>query len=312
MRLFRVLLVGCLAAFLGVAHAVTVRLSPGSATIATTDYVDFTAVVTGTSNTAVRWTVSSGRYTVISANKIRFDPPDNASTYYVTATSVQDSRARAVASVRTVVVPIRVTMTPTSTFTWPGRAMDFTVSISGTSNTGIRWSVDGGRLTILASNKVRYTPGPSGTFTLIARSQANSLARAVSTIRVFPVPVSLMKGTILRRGTNIGLPNVVIRFVYGSNNLAAWTRTDRNGKYAVFVPTNVFGFRIDRNSLPTGPGGSRIYYSAYEYYGQIFESNIVQCRSPLPRLRAAFSYTLPPIRVFVASGPPPPPPAGCR
>ncbi len=70
--------------------AVTVSVTPTTVTRAQGTLQQFTAVVSGTQNTAVTWTVSGGTLDSASANPVTYTAPAAAGVYSVTATSVED------------------------------------------------------------------------------------------------------------------------------------------------------------------------------------------------------------------------------
>jgi len=84
------------------APAVSVAISPTSASLLTGGTQQFTATVTGSSNTAVTWSASGGS---ISSTGL-YTAPTTAGTYIVRATSVADSTKSAAATV-TVSVPVQ-------------------------------------------------------------------------------------------------------------------------------------------------------------------------------------------------------------
>lgn len=86
---------------------VAVSINPSSPTISITETVEFTATVTGSTNTAVTWIASAG-----TVEDGVFTPPMMAGTYTVTATSQADTTKSATADV-TVTAPAPViTNTP--------------------------------------------------------------------------------------------------------------------------------------------------------------------------------------------------------
>ena len=78
-----------------VTSGVTVSISPTSASVATGGTQQFTATVTGTTNTAVTWSATAGS----ASSSGLYTAPGTAGTYTVTATSVTDSTKSASATV---------------------------------------------------------------------------------------------------------------------------------------------------------------------------------------------------------------------
>ena len=136
----------------GVVISITTPSSPQSISVSST--VAFTASVTGSSNTGVTWTVNSvangnstfGTITGTGLN-VSYNAPSavpTPATFNVTATSTADATKSASVSV-TITPGVGVSITS------PAGAQDvavnatlaFTASVTGTSNTGLTWTVNG-------------------------------------------------------------------------------------------------------------------------------------------------------------------------
>lgn len=110
MRLLRSLLLFVSTSWALALHAgVTVTISPTTATVAQGASKTFKATVTGSSNTGVTWSVSSGGGSITTAGV--YTAPATAGTYIVTVTSKADTTKKATA---TVTVPMKITISPTS------------------------------------------------------------------------------------------------------------------------------------------------------------------------------------------------------
>ena len=128
--------------------AVTVTISPTSATLQPGQTQQFTATVTGTSNTAVTWTATGG---TISSTGLYTAGSTAGSNFSVTATSVADSTKSASAGV-TIPAAVTVTISPASATLQPGQTRQFTATVTGSSNTAVTWTATGG--TISSSGSV--------------------------------------------------------------------------------------------------------------------------------------------------------------
>ena len=73
----------------GSAQTVSIGVAPTTTTLTTNSTLQFTAAVSGTSNTAVSWSVASGAGTVSSSGV--YTAPASAGTAKVMATSIADS-----------------------------------------------------------------------------------------------------------------------------------------------------------------------------------------------------------------------------
>jgi hypothetical protein len=156
---------------------VSVSVSPTSATILTGGTQQFTATVSGSTNTAVTWsatggTISAGLYTAGSS----------AGTYTVTATSAADTTKKASASV-TVNAPVIVgiSVAPTSATINTGGTQQFSATVSGSTNTAVTWSATAGSV---SSGGLYTAPSSAGTYTATATSAADSTKYASASITV--------------------------------------------------------------------------------------------------------------------------------
>ncbi len=172
---------------------VSISLSPTTASLQTGAQQQFSAAVSGTTNTAVTWKTSGG--TVTSAGQ--YTAPSSAGTYTVTATSAADSSKSASAAV-TVTQPIQVSISvsPTTASLQTGAQQQFSAYVSGTSNTAVTWSASGGTVT---TNGLYGAPSAAGTYTITAVSAADSTKSASATVNVSapqPISVSISPTTV--------------------------------------------------------------------------------------------------------------------
>ena len=179
---------------------VLVTLSPTSASISTGATVSLTATVVGTTNTGVSWTVDSiagGNATVGAitgtGNTVTYTAPATAGSHTVVATSVADPRQTVSSSISVLAAaPITVTLSPSTITVAVSTGTSFTASVSGTTNTGVTWAVDGitnGNSTVGtiagSGNTVTYTaPAASGTHTLKATSVQDSSKYSTASVVV--------------------------------------------------------------------------------------------------------------------------------
>ena len=101
------------------------------------------ASISGTSNTAVTWTVTSGSGSVGLSTGIYTAPAVVASAFTATlrATSVADPSRFATATLTVNPSPVTITMNPTSATLTGGQSAQFAATVGGTSNTSVNWSV---------------------------------------------------------------------------------------------------------------------------------------------------------------------------
>ena len=152
---------------------ITVTIAPTTATVGAGGTQQFTATVTGTTNTAVTWSVdgvNGGNTTVGTVdNSGLYTAPTTASAHTVTATSVADTTKSSSASVSV----ITMTIAPTTTSLAPYGTRQFSASVQGSNNDGVMWMVDGiagGNNVVgtINSNGLYIAPGTTGSHTITA------------------------------------------------------------------------------------------------------------------------------------------------
>jgi hypothetical protein len=159
---------------------VSISVLPIAANLQTGGQQQFSAVVSGTSNTAVTWSASGGTIT----NAGVYAAPGAAGTYSVKATSAADSTKSASATVNvSVQQAISVSITPATTAMTEKSQQQFTAAVSGSSNTSVVWTVAQGTGAITQSGL--YTaPSAAETDVVVATSQADTSKSASASITV--------------------------------------------------------------------------------------------------------------------------------
>ena len=162
---------------------VSVSLSPTTASLSTGGQKQFTASVSGSTNTAVTWAASGG--TVASGGL--YTAPSSAGTYTVTATSTADS-TKSASAVVTVSQPtqVSISLSPSTVSLSTGGQEQFTANVSGTSNTAVTWSASGGTV---STSGLYVAPATAGTYTVTAVSAADTTKSASATTSVSVAPV---------------------------------------------------------------------------------------------------------------------------
>ena len=173
------------------AGGIAVSVSPATVTLTAGQQQQFTATVTGTSNTAVTWSVSQGPGS-ISTSGLYTAPSTitNPQTATVKATSVADGTT-ATTAVVTLNPPtsITVTVSPSTATLTASQQQQFTASVTGTTNTAVTWSISQGPGSISTSGL--YT-APSmitsmQTATVEAISAADGTTAGTATVTLNPL-----------------------------------------------------------------------------------------------------------------------------
>lgn len=164
--------------------AITVSVSPPSLTVSQGATQAFTASVTGTTNTAVTWSVQEGATGGAITNAGVYTAPSTAGTFHVVATSQADSTKSATG---TVTVPeVSVSVSPISDTLGPNGLRTFVATVSGTVvSTNVTWSIEeGGSGGSITSGGLYTAPVTTGVFHILAVSVADAKASAEATVAV--------------------------------------------------------------------------------------------------------------------------------
>jgi hypothetical protein len=194
------LLTSCSSSSNGGGSKIAVSVSPGSAKLGPSQTQQFTATVTGTSNTAVNWSVSGGGTIDSSGNYTAPAAVSSSTLVTVTATSQADSSESNNASVT--LLPINVSVTPGSTQLGGGQTQQFYSTVTGTSNNAVNWSVTGSGT--VDSSGIYTAPAAVSSqtqATVTATSQADLNVTASATVTLMPVAL-----TISPTALTFGLP----------------------------------------------------------------------------------------------------------
>ncbi|MFT3916553.1 MAG: glycosyl hydrolase family 28-related protein [Anaeromyxobacteraceae bacterium] len=232
---------------------VSVAVSPASASVAPGATQQFTATVTGTTNTAVQWSVQEGAAGGSVSSTGLYTAPSTAGTYHVVARSQADTTKQAVATVTVTAQPtVAVAISPTTASVVASATRQFTATVTGTTNTAVQWSVQEGAAGGSVSSSGLYTaPSTAGTYHVVARSQADTTKQAVATVTVtaattIAVSVSPTSASVAAGGTQQFTATVT-----GTTNTAVqWT-----------VQEGAAGGAISSTGLYTAPSTAGTYHA---------------------------------------------------
>ena len=214
--------------------AVTVAVSPASQSVTAGQAVQFTAKVTGSTNTGVTWTLSPNVGSIV--NGLYTAPGNLASqqTVTVTATSSAEPSASATASLslKPVANPVSgpqgvsISVSPGTAALTAGQSATFSALVTGTSNTAVSWTLNpqvgtltngiytapatigsSQTLTVTAASAADPSVSASGTVTLTPTSNApntsNTSNNATATTVTLPLEVIGPNGTTVSASVNI-------------------------------------------------------------------------------------------------------------
>jgi hypothetical protein len=169
---------------------IQVSISPPTANLNQGGAQSFSAVVTGTSNSAVTWGVQEGAAGGAITSTGAYTAPNKSGTFHVIATSQADTSKSATATVN--VAAAAISLNQTAVTIDVGNQFPFVATVTGTANTAVSWAIQegmsGGSIT---SSGVYTAPGTDGMFHVIATSQADTTQTAMATVTVATLVVSI-------------------------------------------------------------------------------------------------------------------------
>jgi len=251
---------------------VTIQLNQTAVTVPEGGQQQFSAVVQGTSNTAVNWSVDNVAGGNSTAGTIdatgMYSAPTQPGTHTVTATSAADSSKSANASVNVVA---EVSLTPGTAVLLTGTAQQFTATVQGQAHPNIAWSVDGvsgGNSTVgtIAADGTYTAPSNSGDHTVTATYSGTPSGTASAAVTVFSIGISPGGAVILPRGTQQFTATIA-----GISNTAVTWSVDGIAGGNSSVGT------IDSTGLYTAPnatGGHRIVAASAAYPAGTAQSSL--------------------------------------
>ena len=219
------------------ASSVSTSISPTSASLNGGNSATFKATVSGSSNTSVTWkmspsvgTLSGGVYTAPAT-------VSSSQTVTVTATSAADTTKSASATVT--LVPVSVSVSPGSASLSAGQSKTFQASVSGSSNTGVTWSMSPSVGTL--SGGVYTAPSSvssAQTITITATSSADSTKKATATVSLAASPTVSVSVSPTTASLSAGQSVTVTPTVSGSSNTSVnWSLSPQVGSVSSGVYT---------------------------------------------------------------------------
>jgi hypothetical protein len=240
--------------------ATAISISPTTSSLKSSATQQFTAVVSGPTNTAVTWSVSAG---TITSNGL-YTAPASPGSYTVTAVSTADASKQASAVVVvSATQAVAITISSAETSVQAGGQLQLAATVSGTSNTAVTWAVTKGTGVITQSGL--YTAPKSAESDVITATSQGDQTKSASVSVAVTAPVVVTHSVSLQwdastskiayykvyRGTVSGGPYNVL-----ATNITATSYTDstvQSGTTYYYVTTalNAAGVEsIVSNQLP--------------------------------------------------------------
>ena len=176
--------------------AVSVSVTPSSASVQVSTTKQFSATVNNSTNQGVTWTASAGSITAAGLFTAPSSVPAPA-TVTIQATSQADTSAKGTASVTITPPPppVTVTVSPSSANVQVSMTQQFNATVNNSSNQSVTWSVTGGGTISSAGLYTAPATVPAGAVTVQATSVASPTTSGSASVTVtnptLPVSVTI-------------------------------------------------------------------------------------------------------------------------
>jgi hypothetical protein len=168
-------------------QAVAVEINPSAISLYAGDSEQFTATVTGSSNTAVTFSVVTEGGGTISPSGM-YTAPATPGTYIVRATSDADTTKWADATVTVVEASTTgINVTPPGVTLFVGSTQQFAATLTGGGSVAVDWTATGGTI---SSTGFYTAPATAGLYRVKATSQADDAVYGEATVTVVNHPVT--------------------------------------------------------------------------------------------------------------------------
>lgn len=164
--------------------AITVQLLPSTATTQVGGVVQLVAIVTGTTNTEVRYSSSAPAVaSVTGAGEVRGLAPGTATIIAVSAADSSQLDTSAITVIDAPPTNVTISITPTSATISVGATQTFVATVTGTSDTDVTWSSSRPEFATIDENGVARGVA-TGVTAITARSKADPTRSFSATLTI--------------------------------------------------------------------------------------------------------------------------------